>query len=368
MRSRVTNDPPLRPAATDLELRLHEGDDWREAVGPQRRRDRPENEAKRDERDVDDGDVDRLTEGRRVEMARVEPIVDDDSGIASDPVGELPATDVHGMNAGRSTLEENIGEAARGRPRVQRDKTGRVDRERVKRCRELVPAATDVRLLGDELDVDLRVHEIARSAIEPRGVTDPRPDLPGKDQRLSAGAGVGEPTLDDELVKALTGTGTTSRGGAHAAIVAQPPSRRLMTGPRGRTAVDRSATWIWSVGLHLLIGMSGALAGIPLVSAFLGGGLDQFRPSQRDVVVAGAIAFGVLGYGVASILAGIGVWRGSRAAWWLALVVDLAGLGVLFWTVALTSFSDALLLGGFALWVVTLVLLLAPGTRAAVAR
>jgi hypothetical protein len=132
--------------------------------------------------------------------------------------------------------------------------------------------------------------------------------------------------------------------------------------------LDRSATWIWSVGLLLLIGMSGTLAGIPLVSAFLGGGLDAFRPSQRDVVVAGAIAFGVLGYGIASILAGIGVWRGSRVGWWLALVVDLAGLAILFWTVALTSFSDALLLGGFALWVAIFILLVAPGTRAAVAR
>jgi hypothetical protein len=130
--------------------------------------------------------------------------------------------------------------------------------------------------------------------------------------------------------------------------------------------LDRSATWTWSVGLHLLIGISGTFAGVPLVAGFLGGGLNAFQPSQRDLVLAGAIAFGVLGYAVATVLGAIGIWRGSRAGWWLTLVVDLVGLAILAWTVAITEFSDELLLGGFALWLVAIGLLLAPGTRAAV--
>jgi hypothetical protein len=129
-----------------------------------------------------------------------------------------------------------------------------------------------------------------------------------------------------------------------------------------------SASWSWTVALHLLIGISGAIAGVPLVAGFVGGGLDAFRPTQRDAILAGGIAFGVLGYGVLALLGGIGVWRGSRAGWWLTVIVDVVGLGILGWTVVITSFSDAVLLGGFGLWIAALALLLAPGTRAALRR
>jgi hypothetical protein len=132
--------------------------------------------------------------------------------------------------------------------------------------------------------------------------------------------------------------------------------------------LSRSSTTIWSIALHLLIGISGVSVGIPLVGGFLRGGLDPFEPSQRDVALAGAIAFGVLGYGLATVVGAIGIWRGTRAGWWLTVIVDLVGLAVLAWTVAITAFSDELLLGGVALWLVAIGLLLAPGTRAAVRR
>ena len=64
MDRRIAHDPALRLRPAGLELRLDEGDD-RAATVAQHRADRAEHEAQRDERDVDDGDVDRLGQRRR---------------------------------------------------------------------------------------------------------------------------------------------------------------------------------------------------------------------------------------------------------------------------------------------------------------
>ena len=57
MDRRVADDAVIRPAPARLELGLDEGDDRSVGAGPERRRDGPEDEPERDERDVDDGEA-----------------------------------------------------------------------------------------------------------------------------------------------------------------------------------------------------------------------------------------------------------------------------------------------------------------------
>ena len=88
-----------------------------------------------------------------------------------------------------------------------------------------MPAATDVGLLGGQLDREVGFHEVARLAIGSRAVAAPRPDLAAEDQRLGARPAVGETALHEELIETLP---TATDGGmAHPVIVAQPPSPRL---------------------------------------------------------------------------------------------------------------------------------------------
>lgn len=132
--------------------------------------------------------------------------------------------------------------------------------------------------------------------------------------------------------------------------------------------MDRPSSLQWAVAVHLLIGVSGVAAGLPLVAGVLSGALDQFQPTRRDVLVAWAIAFGVLGYGALEVVGAVGVWRRSRPGWWVTLVVDLVGLAILGWTVWIAGGSDGILIGGVVLWLIAITTLVVPSTRAALRR
>jgi hypothetical protein len=132
--------------------------------------------------------------------------------------------------------------------------------------------------------------------------------------------------------------------------------------------IDRPISLQWAVAIHLLIGLSGVAAGLPLVAGVLSGALDQLEPTQRDVLVGWAIALGVLGYGVLEVVGAVGMWRGRRPGWWLALIVDGMGLAILGWAAWIAGGSDGLLLGGAVLWLIAIGLLVAPSTRAALPR
>ena len=87
-----------------------------------------------------------------------------------------------------------------------------------------------------------------------------------------------------------------------------------------------------SVGLTLLIGVAG--------TAGLGSSI--------------AVPLGVLAYGVALVAGGIGILLGRRWGWPLATIVVL---------LAVVGFDDPVLLGGLAIWTVTLVALVASWRR-----
>jgi hypothetical protein len=132
--------------------------------------------------------------------------------------------------------------------------------------------------------------------------------------------------------------------------------------------VHRPSSLLWAVAVHLLVGVSGVAAGLPLVAGVLSGTLDQFQPTQRDVLVAWAIAFGVLGYGALEVVGAVGVWRRSRPGWWVALIVDLVGLAILVWVLSIAGGSDGILIGGVVLWLIAIGTLVVPSTRAALPR
>ena len=143
---RVSDDPVIGLAAADFELGLHEGDDGGSRTRLERAQDRPEDEPDRDERDVDDGNVDRLREGVGRQGPGVRPLHRDDAFVASQRLGELPAPDVHRVDARGSPLEQDVGETAGRRTNVERDESGGIDREGIQRGRQLVTAAADVRV------------------------------------------------------------------------------------------------------------------------------------------------------------------------------------------------------------------------------
>ena len=132
--------------------------------------------------------------------------------------------------------------------------------------------------------------------------------------------------------------------------------------------MDRPGSLQWAVAIHLLIGVSGIAAGLPLVAGVLSGTLDQFQPTQRDALVAWAIAFGVFGYGALEVVGAVGVWRRSRRGWWVALVVDFVGLAILGWATWIAGGSDGILIGGMVLWLIAIATLVVPSTRAALRR
>lgn len=132
--------------------------------------------------------------------------------------------------------------------------------------------------------------------------------------------------------------------------------------------MDRPSSLLWAVVVHLLIGVSGVAAGLPLAAGVLSGSLDRFQPTQRDVLVAAAIAFGVLGYGALEVVGALGVWRRARPGWWVALVVDLVGLAILVWVLGIAGGSDGIIIGGVVLWLIAIGTLVAPSTRAALRR
>ena len=147
MDRRVADDAVVRPALAGLELRLDQRDDRGRRAG-ERRRDRPEDQRERDERDVDGGEVDRLGQAsRRSGVRAFVRSIETTRGSRAE----------RARRAGRDRRRERRPALAPrcsrtsvkppvDAPTSRRDEPGRVDPERVERGRELVAAAADVRI------------------------------------------------------------------------------------------------------------------------------------------------------------------------------------------------------------------------------
>src|SRR5690606_33144829 len=101
----------------------------------------------RDERDVDDDDVDRAGELRGREIPRVAPLDDDHARIISQPPVELTVTDVERDDPAGAALQQHVGEAAGGGADVERLSPLDGNAKGVERVRQLHAAAADIRMV-----------------------------------------------------------------------------------------------------------------------------------------------------------------------------------------------------------------------------
>lgn len=103
-----------------------------------------------------------------------------------------------------------------------------------------------------------------------------------------------------------------------------------------------------AIVLLLVEGLSGVGVGLTLLAGML-----SANAGSTGIAIAG----GTLGYGAALTIAAIGILRGRGWGWWLGIAVVAAGLVLLVVLVAITR-GDGILLGGVAIWIVTLAALL----------
>ena len=109
----------------------------------------------------------------------------------------------------------------------------------------------------------------------------------------------------------------------------------------------------------MIIGLSGLSVGMSLIAIMP----PTVEPSGVGAGIGAAIAL----YGLAVTIAGVGlILRRARGAWWLAVVLILAGLAVLVGLTVALGGLDAMFTFGFVVWGLTLACLAAPATRAAV--
>ena len=121
---------------------------------------------------------------------------------------------------------------------------------------------------------------------------------------------------------------------------------------------DRPASLLAAAGLLLIIGLSGLSVGISLILAMR---------SARDVPWVGVeIGAAIGGYGVLTMVAGIGLLARRRPAWWLGIVAIGAGWLFLVGLVVAVGSFDPVFGFGILVWSVTFACLLAEATRAAI--
>jgi hypothetical protein len=111
--------------------------------------------------------------------------------------------------------------------------------------------------------------------------------------------------------------------------------------------------------LLVIIGLSGLGAGITIVQAIM--------KAPSVLLVGVQIGLGIAVYGLVTAIAGIGVFGRQRQFWWLAVGTIGAGLAFLIGLIVITGL-DPVVTSGIAIWGVALASLLAPATRAALAR
>jgi len=115
----------------------------------------------------------------------------------------------------------------------------------------------------------------------------------------------------------------------------------------------RPASLVFAVVLLAIMGVSGSAVGIELVSVADG------------TTTGAAIGSGIAGYGLACLVAAIGVVLRRRWGWWLGLTSIVVGLGVQAWIQLIAGGGlDPVTGFGLVVWGLTLGLLLAPSTRA----
>ena len=176
MDRRVAHDALVQGRPPRLELGLdqrHDGDRRPgRSVG-----DRPEDEPERDERHVDDGQVDRLRQDAAARgSGRWSARATTTRGVAPEPVGELATPDVDGVDPPAPRCSRTSVKPPVEAPASRQTRPAGSMRERIERGRELVAAAADIGIALINRDRHVGgSSEIARLPVAPRGVALARP-------------------------------------------------------------------------------------------------------------------------------------------------------------------------------------------------
>src|SRR3989442_7504611 len=146
MDRRVSNDPLAHLGTTRFELGLDQRNHV--ATWPQDRWHDGQDLAERDERDVDDDEVDQAWQITGGEVARIEAFDDDHTRIVSQRPVELAVADVERDHARRAALEQGVGEPSGRSPDVERLASLHSNAKRVEPMGELDASTADVRMVG----------------------------------------------------------------------------------------------------------------------------------------------------------------------------------------------------------------------------
>ena len=193
--------------------------------------------AQRDERDVDDGERDRLRAGvSGVSVRALVRSIDTTRGSRAERLGELPAADVDGVDAARAALEQDVGEAAGRGADVEAD-AARPDRSpkassaAASLCPPRLTYGSGARRL-DRRRPDRRDRRACDRVAPHR--RSPTRTWPASSSAWARARGLGEAALDEQLVEADALCALRSRGRS-------PAYRGTARCTRGSTARVRTA-------------------------------------------------------------------------------------------------------------------------------
>jgi hypothetical protein len=186
----------LHRRPSNLKLRLDEGKHRRIRLDqPQNGRN---NQFQGDEGRVHDGQVYRIVKTPTVKGADIGPLDASHTRVLAQTPGELPVTDIDGVDLRRPFLKEAIGKSARGRSHIEADKIPDADAERLHGALEFHPSAADIGMILT-LDPDHGIDGNQRAGLIPSFFA--HQDVPGQDQGpgpLSAG---GQFTVHKEFIQ-----------------------------------------------------------------------------------------------------------------------------------------------------------------------
>ena len=200
--------------AARLELRFDEGDEA--APGANEGGHGRQDQAEGDERAIEDGQVEgvkAVAEGGGDEFAGVDALEDADARVLAEFPGQLAAADVDGRHLGGAVLEEAVGEPAGRGADVEGSEAADLEGEGRQGGLELVAAAADVAVAGDQFDRVLGT-DLAAGFV---GGVAGDPDLAGEDRALRLLAALAESAVDEQLIESHRG-GQCARGRCSGAI------------------------------------------------------------------------------------------------------------------------------------------------------
>ena len=169
----------VRPAG--LELGLDQGHDL--PVRMQQRANLAKDQAERDERQVERGQVDRL--GERGQGAQVRAIHHNDPLVRRQAGQELSMSHVHGVNPARAMAQQHVGKAAGRRAGIEADRSRHVELERIERGQQLLRAARRPRRAWDADEPRIGIEPLAGG--QPTTVTALEVNRSGKQEGLRFG-------------------------------------------------------------------------------------------------------------------------------------------------------------------------------------